>query len=314
MQIKSIQKAVRVKMTEWLATIKDEILAKELRKNILVSGGSICSMLQKTKVNDFDVYIKDRVVLMALVKYYTKDHPEVMILDGTRREEYLLDLKDRYNTDQEKEIHNAYAVSVRNLKPDQIKLFFGVSGVRVNEGRPAEEMIYLPKFFSPNAISLSNDLQIVIRFFGDAEQIHKTFDYVHATNYFTFDEGLVTNKAALESIITGQLKYQGSQYPVTSIIRMRKFLKRGWNIGAGEILKILFQVSELNLRDPDVLEEQIIGIDVAYFAKLIEILRNLPEDAATPGGAPARRDITAEYLSELIDRVFNSDEEDNEAE
>ncbi len=89
-----------------------------------------------------------------------------------------------------------------------------------------EDMHYTPVFFSPNAISLSDKVQIVLRFHGDNVAIHKTFDFIHATNYFTFKDGLVTNKEALESILTKQLKYQGSLYPVTSIIRIKKFLKR----------------------------------------------------------------------------------------
>lgn len=164
-------------------------------------------------------------------------------------------------------------MAIRTLKSDQIKLYFNGSSGYATEIEETPENAYKPVFFSPNAISLSNDIQIVCRFHGDNVAIHKTFDFIHATNYFTFKEGLVTNVAALESILTKQLKYQGSQYPLTSIIRMKKFLKRGWNMGAGEILKILFQVSELDLHNPDVIEEQLIGVDVAYFGAIIEILR-----------------------------------------
>jgi hypothetical protein len=166
-------------------------------------------------------------------------------------------------------------------------------GMRVNESDPNEEGKYVVKYFSPNAISLSDNVQIVIRFHGTPEEIHKTFDYIHATNYFTFEQGVVTNIAALESIITKQLKYQGSQYPVTSIIRMKKFIKRDWNISAGEILKMCFQVSQLDLSNPDTLEEQLIGVDVAYFGKLIEILRGVEKE-----------NITSNYLNAIIDRVF----------
>lgn len=150
-------------------------------------------------------------------------------------------------------------------------------------------------YFSPNAISLSNDLQIVVRFNGDNEKIHKTFDFVHATNYYTFKNGLVTNKSALESLITKQLRYQGSMYPLTSIIRMKKFILRGWNISAGEILKIMFQISELDLKDMNVLEEQLIGVDVAYFSSLVQILRGVDSEK-----------LSSSYINKIIDKVFNS--------
>lgn len=300
MQIKTIQKNISSKMEEWLKTITDESLSKKLKDNILVSGGSITSMLLNEKVNDYDVYINDVDVLLKLVVYYTKDYGSIKVLDGRDKEKLLLSLETDYNLEQD-EINNSFAISVRNLKHDQVKLYFDNSskgGLCVNEDKKDEELNYAPKFFSPNAISLSNQVQIVLRFHGDNIEIHKTFDFIHATNYFTFKSGIVTNKEALESIITKQLKYQGSSYPLTSIIRMKKFISRGWKINAGEILKIMFQISELDLKNPDVLEDQLIGVDVAYFSKLIEILRNA-----------AYENITSHYLNTIIDKVFNEAEE-----
>ena len=45
MQIKTIEKVISNKMNEWLKTITDEDLRKETKNNLLVSGGSIASML-----------------------------------------------------------------------------------------------------------------------------------------------------------------------------------------------------------------------------------------------------------------------------
>lgn len=288
MQLKTIRKIIEKKLEDWLSTITDVTLRSDLKKNVLVSGGSITSLLLGEKVNDYDVYINDVNVLIRLAKYYVGVIDSILILDGRY---------DQVNSDSDA----AFDVAKRTLKPDQVKLFFDAKngGMKLNEDKSDEEKLkYIPVFFSPNAISLSNDIQIVLRFHGDNVQIHKTFDFIHATNYFTFDDGLVTNKEALESIITKQLKYQGSLYPLTSIIRMKKFIKRNWNIGAGEILKIMFQISELNLKNPDVLEEQLIGVDVAYFGKLIEILRGVKDEK-----------LTSAYLNAIIDKVFDSSEE-----
>lgn len=294
MQIKTIKNNIKNKMIDWLATITDEGLRSKVKKNLLVSGGSIVSMLLKEEINDYDVYIKDMDVLINLAKYYIKDYSTsvsaITILDGRKRDKYL----------NHCEIEGLYKIAIDNLKSDQVKLFFEdrTGGKRV-EGVSKDSPQYLPIYFSPNAIALSNKIQIVTRFHGNNEEIHKTFDFIHATNYFTFEDGLVTNKEALESIITKQLKYQGSLYPLTSIIRMKKFIKRGWNINAGEILKIMFQISELNLHDFNVLEEQLIGVDVAYFGMLISILREIDANK-----------LTSPYLNTIIDKVFNDYEED----
>ena len=303
MQIKTIEKSIKAKMEEWLLTITDTSLREKVKKNLLVSGGSITSMLLNEKVNDYDVYLMDMDVVKEVAKYYSKIFiDEIKVMDG-REKEQLITVYNERGTSYESD-NNSYAISLRNLKEDQIKLYFKEEkgGMKVNTGVQEADLNYTPLYFSPNAISLSNNLQIVLRFWGTPEQIHKTFDYIHATNYYTTKDGLVRNLPAIESVLTKQLKYQGSYYPVTSIIRAKKFIKRGFNISAGELLKIMFQISELNLSNPDVLEEQLIGVDVAYFDLIITALRNKYE-------SDTYFKLSTEYFNELIDRIFNSNDE-----
>lgn len=290
MQVKTIKKIITKKLEDWLLSITDDKLRKDVKANILVSGGCITCLFQNLPVNDYDVYIQDMDVLLRLAKYYCPND----VLDGRKKEDYLAGIDSAYNIDDNL---SEIAVRYKTLKPDQIKLNINSVGIKMVV---EEDKKYQVSFLSQNAISLTDDLQIVLRFNGNAEQIHKTFDFIHATNYFTFADGLVCNVEALQCILTKSLKYQGSLYPLTSIIRMKKFINRGWTINAGEILKIMFQISELNLRDPEVLEEQLIGVDIAYFAKLIEVIRNVNPEK-----------ITSTYLSEIIDRVFNEYEEED---
>mgnify|MGYP001597116965 CR=1 FL=1 len=289
MQIKTIRKNIQNKMDQWLNTITDEKLRTSVKNSLLVSGGCITSLLLGEDVNDYDIYIQKRDVLLKLVQYYTNSYTGVQVLDGKNKQELINYLGQRTGI---------YAISVRNLQVDQIKIFIENNGGKAVNLDMKDKGTYLPMFFSPNAITLHDNIQIVIRFHGDANEIHKNFDFVHATNYFTYKEGLVTNKEALESILTKQLKYMGSLYPLTSILRMKKFVKRNWNINAGEVLKIMFQISELNLKDPDILEEQLIGIDVAYFSLLIKLLRDIPAE-----------ERTQHLYNTLIDRVFNDSED-----
>ena len=308
MQVKTIKKNIQSKLDEWLKTITDRELAEDVKENLLVSGGSITSMLLNEPVNDYDIYLMDIDVCKRLAKYYIQTFQDVIIFDGREKQKLIDKYNDEHNVDDGKlpiDMNNSFAISLRNLKEDQIKLYFnGASGgMKVNDGITEDKLNYTPLYFSPNAISLSHDLQIVLRFWGTAEQIHKTFDFIHATNYFKFKDGLVRNLEAVESILTKQLKYQGSYYPVTSIIRAKKFIKRGFNIGAGELLKIMFQISQLDLTNPDVLEEQLIGVDVAYFDLIITALRNKMDNDKD-------FKLSAQYFNALIDRVFNSTDGD----
>lgn len=297
MQVKTIKKVISSKLNEWLSTITDEKLREEVKKNILVSGGSIVSLFTGQKVNDYDIYIKDMDVLVRLAKYYCGNN----VLDGRKRQEYI-DSVNEESTFSEESNKSEQMIRFKTLKENQVKLNIKSEGIKFD--LPESEEKYRVAFLSQNAISLTDDIQIVLRFNGNAEQIHKTFDFIHATNYFTFEDGLVTNTKALESILSKTLMYQGSLYPLTSIVRMKKFLLRGWNIGAGEMLKIMFQISELDLTDIEVLEEQLIGVDVAYFSLLIQTLKGVPKEK-----------LTSNYINEVIDRIFNSydnDIEDNE--
>jgi hypothetical protein len=77
------------------------------------------------------------------------------------------------------------------------------------------------------------------------------------------------------------------------MIRTRKFVERGFRINAGQFLKIAVQLSQLDLKDPIVLQEQLIGMDAAYFA---QVLRLLEEHDPTQ--------IDFAYLVQIIDKMF----------
>lgn len=301
MQRKTIEKVIKSKLDEWLETIPNK---EEVKKSLLVSGGSIASMFLGEDINDFDIYIQDRDVLLGLVKHYTNGL-NISVLDGRRKEQYISDFENFKTGEgiEEEDMGMQLMRAVGNLKENQVRLFVRdmADGLKVTHDNVTQEEMdkkYLAAFISPNAISLHNKIQIVNRFHGTPEEIHKTFDFIHATNYFTYKEGLVTNIKALESLLTRQLSYQGSLYPVTSIIRAKKFILRKWNINAGEYLKIMFQISQLDLSNIDVLEDQLIGVDVAYFGTLITALRN----------APKGTEITSTYIGAIIDKIFNESE------
>lgn len=300
MQTKTIKKIIKNKMEEWLASITDIQLRKDVEHSLMVSGGSIASLFLNEKVNDYDVYLQDMNILIRLANYYVKDH---RVMNGRLKEEYIKEYEtemgfsiEEWEKNNGQQYSSQRYVRFANLKPDQVKLDIKSGGIPFTFEKDHTPH-YEVAFISQNAISLTNDIQIVLRFSGTPEEIHKNYDFIHATNYYTTAKGLVTNVDALESLLTKTLKYQGSLYPLTSIIRMKKFIKRNWGISAGEILKIMFQISELDLKDVKVLEDQLIGVDVAYFSTLLEILKDVK-----------RKEITSEYINTVIaviDRVFD---------
>ena len=154
------------------------------------------------------------------------------------------------------------------------------------------------RFASSNAITLSDKVQLVFRFFGPPDEIHKNYDFVHATNYWTAKTGLVTNTEALEAILARELIYKGSRFPLASIFRTRKFIQRGWTIHIANYVKMAFQLNEMNLCDLHVLREQLTGVDAAYLNQLIMQCER------------AHEPITSSYVCELVDKLLKGAQEE----
>ena len=64
MQVKTIKRQISMKMTEWLFSIEDEALRNRVKKSLLVTGGSITSIFLNEDVNDYDVYIGERIEVL----------------------------------------------------------------------------------------------------------------------------------------------------------------------------------------------------------------------------------------------------------
>lgn len=312
MKSKTIKSLIAKKMVEWWKTIEDSSLRERVEKNTIVTGGCIASMLLKERVNDFDVYFRTRDVALDVAKYYVQrfsiqkqngiECGISVIEDGERIKIKVQSsgIASEKGTDKAYEYFESSPDGESGEYVGQIMQDPGaVQDVHDDTEKKAiestlEDKTYRAVFMSTNAITLSGGVQIVLRFFGEPEEIHKNYDFVHCTNYWSsWDNKLTLHQAALESLLAKELRYVGSRYPICSIFRLRKFVSRGWSVNAGQILKMCLQVSELNLKDVNVLEDQLIGVDVAYFVDLVARLKaNDPEK------------VNAAYLVEIIDRMF----------
>ena len=287
MKAKTIKAVIAKKMKQWWDSIEDESVRKLAEKNTIVTGGCIASMLLKEKVNDFDVYFRTKEATEAVAQYYVDkfcdEHDHPMKLEVT---------DERIRIVTERGHRGETAGDPTQVGLGEIEDTYDDANELAQE---IEDNSFRPVFMSTNAITLSNKVQIVIRFFGDPAEIHENYDFVHCTNHWTSWSGgeLVLQPAALEALLARELRYVGSKYPLCSIMRIRKFIQRGWTINAGQILKACMQLNDLDLTDPKVLEDQLTGVDSAYFIDMINKLReNDPEK------------INAAYLVELVDRIF----------
>lgn len=290
MKAKTIKKAIRAKVNEWLASIDDVHVKSLASMNTIVTGGCIPSMLLGEPVNDFDIYFVDRETVEAVARYYVE---KFVAATGHPMKVESKDGRVRIVTASGHRGETAGDVEVLS-DPGEIEDTYDETNEKAQQTTDDGLPPYRPVFMSTNAITLSNRVQIVLRFYGPPETIHENYDFVHCTNHWTSrSDELVLRQPALESLLSRELRYVGSKYPLCSVMRLRKFLRRGWTINAGQILKMLMQVSELDLKNTAVLEDQLTGVDAAFFSDLIAKLRETDPEK-----------VNAAYLCEIVDRMF----------
>lgn len=310
MKAKTINAIISKRMSEWFASIEDESLRERVKGATIVTGGCIASMLLKEPVNDFDIYLRDFETCKRLADYYVArftmkkkngievpisvevvdSRVKIVIKSAGVASETGTDKPYEYFEGKEPEAASGYVGEVMQ-DPGDIQDAYEETEAAAQQ---TEDKKYRPVFMSTNAITLSDKVQIVLRFHGEPEEIHKNYDFIHCTNYWTsWDRKLHLNQDALESLLAKELRYVGSKYPICSVFRLRKFIARGWQINAGQILKMCLQISELDLKDLKVLEDQLVGVDVAYFLQVVEALKEKD---------PVK--VNSAYLVEILDRMF----------
>lgn len=301
-----IIRELKKKIQEWLDSISDPIVRKAAEQDVIVTGGSICSMLMGDKINDFDLYFRTKVTTKLLAEYYVNKFNEKNKLKITKgvieykpvvREENLLNVKGQTEDRIVIYIKSAGVAGedqkeysyFESMPPEAAEEF--MKSLAEKEG----DEKYRAVFMSQNAITLSDKVQLVIRFYGEPTEIHDNYDFVHATCYWDHhNKHLELPAEAMEAMLSRTLIYKGSLYPIASIFRTKKFLERGWRITAGQQLKIMWQISEINLSDHTVLREQLTGVDAAYMYQLIEALKGVDP-----------KKIDAAYVSQVIDNIFD---------
>ena len=266
MNERRIKEHLRDKVDEWIKTLPFE-LRRDVLTNCFVSGGSVVSLLLGETVSDYDIY-------------FTKEH-------------VALKVALHYARDKATEIASA---------PGTVNIVIRSSGIWLNNEKEFDPLepkciqSYGPRCITGNAISLENKVQLITKFVGTPNEVHKNFDFVHCMCYYEpFGNNLVIPVDAAVSMMTKELKYRGSLYPLASVIRTRKFIKRGWSINAGQYLKMILQLQGLNLYDLNVLKDQLMGVDALYFNQMLLQVGDLHIKDGQ---------VDSLYLVELIDRFF----------
>ena len=273
-----IKRELDEKLGAWLQSITDEDVRKAAHEDVIVTGGAIASMLLGESINDFDLYFRTKETAKRVAEYYVAQFNQEQPGYSVKvQEETLSNIKGEHE--------------------DRVTIFISSDGVAqaTEDETDTSKKKYRPIFLSQNAVTLSDKVQLVIRFYGEPQAIHSNYDFVHAKCYYDYhNNDLTFPPEAMEALLSRTLVYEGSLYPVASIFRMKKFIERGWRITAGQQLKIMWQISEIDLSEYSVLREQLTGVDAAYMHQLISALEDVDPEK-----------ITSSYVGAIIDRIFD---------
>lgn len=299
MNSKNIKRHLNAKLRDWLKSIDNEEIKTIISENTIVTGGAMVSLLTGESVNDYDVYFRTKDACLAVIKYYVakwnEAHPEkhvaVRYAEETGRIDCFVSSKGIADEDEDQVSRVWYDFDSEDEGEDKAE----------NKAEEVEGELkgkYRPRFITSNAITLSDKIQLVCRFYGEVEEIHKNYDFAHCTcAWSSWNNEVFLPQKALECIINKELFYIGSKYPLCSIIRTRKFIARGYHINTGQYVKMCMQLNALNLTDIHVLEDQLTGVDTTYFQMMIDALREHMD-------ATGADKIDSQYAMELINKLF----------
>lgn len=302
MKAKTIKSVLSKVHKQFVESITDDRVKGLVEANSIITGGCIASMLLKEKINDFDFYFTNKETVEAVAHYYVNRFNELnpdkavkprVVIDNERIRIRVQSAGVVSESDGDPEYQYFENISDPTKAAEYIDNVMDLASEEV-EGKGNHR----PIFLSDNAITLSGKIQLVMRFYGSPEEIHENYDFAHAMCWWrSKDAHLELPPKALEAMLTRELIYNGSKYPLASIIRTRKFIKRDWSINAGQYLKMVLQLGELDLNNVDTLEDQLTGMDAAYFNQVLRQLRERMD-------ADADFKLTSTYLIEIIDRMF----------
>ena len=314
---------LRRKLEDWYESLPVN-LQEAARRDTVVAGGAIASLLTGNNPNDLDLYFLTFETTKALAEHYVAQFQDInkekltskkveMSVRSDQEETFETTDSDGKTVSVNKKrvmpFVRSSGMAAEDAKDGDYIYFEGEStgdsaddfvekiATAAEEALASEKPLYQPVFVTSNAISLRGGIQIVVRFYGKPQEIFDNYDYAHCMGAYIPSGGeliipLATRKAIMERKLVFNMS---TKYPLASLFRQRKFLGRGFDISATELAKIAFRLGEFDLNNFKVLEEQLIGVDIAYFLEFLGKIADRKES-----GKP----INATYLATVLDRMY----------
>lgn len=259
-------------------------VGSEITGSVFLAGGAIHSIITNDVVNDYDIYFTNVKALNAYMKFLERKY-----------DDFVWDPRYIYRKDGDK---TGKVQSFLTFEEREDLVFQGVNNVAYIEN--SDDF-----YSSENAITFPDGYQVIFRFVGEPETIVNNFDFAHCTGYIKLEKDIdapvnfVLPELMKKTILGKQLVVQGTKYPLDSLVRMKKYISRGYTIDAVETMKLAFAVNKLDLNDMIVLRDQMIGIDAHYLRKMVSMIDDMINDGD--------KFVCDEFILEIMRESFDEE-------
>ena len=140
-------------------------------------------------------------------------------------------------------------------------------------GKTVDILKQVYKYFeTPNCVTINTNyvkVQLCKYNYPTMEQLVESFDFAHVQiAYDIFTQEVTYTEQAKESFISRTTTFTGSEYPLSSLIRLNKYYERGRIQGRGligEVLLIFKAILERGFKDYEDFKDQLNAVDLNFF-------------------------------------------------
>jgi hypothetical protein len=123
-------------------------------------------------------------------------------------------------------------------------------------------------------------IQLIRVLTGTPEDVIRSFDFTICQGAFSEETGFVLGSSFLHHLAQRRLVFNlAAEYPICSLYRARKFIRRGYHFSGIEAIKLGLKIQNLKLSTLGELKKQLMGIDTLFLKDLTDSLKGQEEKA-----------------------------------
>ncbi|WP_123032206.1 hypothetical protein [Bacillus sp. TYF-LIM-B05] len=172
-----------------------------------------------------------------------------------------------------------------------------------------QDGIYVASLTKKAALFIKGELKVQMihfRFFTDPKEIFETFDYTVCMGAFDFKtEEFILHNDFLKHNSQRVLRFNsGTAFPIVSLIRVQKYIDKGYTISKSELIRVILACMNLNIDTYEELKEHIGGMYGVNYDKLFEEENDSPFDLQKVIDQIANIHLDDEYFKEPVSLEF----------